>query len=83
MVNIKKLKEQIKIAKKNKFSKNDAVDFLIEDLSLSEQEQILKSRRTEMDEDYEERLENKLRKMPMKRLILEINSLGYKIEDIS
>ncbi|MAG47928.1 hypothetical protein CL617_04945 [archaeon] len=83
MANIKKLKEQIKIAKKNKFSKNDAVDFLIEDLSLSEQEQILKSRRTEMDEDYEERLENKLRKMPMKRLILEINSLGYKIEDIS
>jgi len=82
-MDIKNLKKQIKIAKKRKFTKQDAIDYLISDLSLTEQEEILSSKETEMDEEYQERLTKKLSQMSFKRLILEINALGYKIQDIS
>ena len=56
-MDIKNLKEQIKIAKKRKFTKQDAIDYLISDLSLTEQEEILSSKETEMDEEYQENQE--------------------------
>ena len=40
--------------------KEQMINIIINDFSLSEQERILKSKRNEMDEDYLERLEKKL-----------------------
>ncbi|MFW5794161.1 MAG: hypothetical protein ACOCV1_01640 [Bacillota bacterium] len=66
----------------NKTKKEELIDFIMNDLSLSEQEVILKSRKSETDEEYQERLENKLGRESKKKISFYIEKLVYSLEDI-
>lgn len=61
-------------------TKEKIIDTIMNDFSGSEQEAILRSKRTEMDEDYQEHLENRLYRMSenkLKKLLRRIKGASY------
>lgn len=70
------------IAKDKGLGKDSMIHFLLNDISLEEQELILKSRKSELDNDYIERLEKKLYDSTYKELLSMIIKSGYVVEDV-
>ena len=57
--------------------KEKIIDFLISDISGEDQEYLLRSRASEMEEDYLERLGNHLSKFSFNKLLKMAKAFGY------